>query len=76
MMKTYPKFSLNLAVRKRCNQEGIRLSQFAQRAGISATVLYDMLYHDSPSIATCERCARGFGITLPELIREGYPPGV
>jgi transcriptional regulator with XRE-family HTH domain len=67
------KFSMNLAVRKICRRRGLDVSKFARGAGLSQSMLYQAMRKDTPSLCTLERCAEGFGMTLPELIAEGYP---
>ncbi|WP_277973400.1 helix-turn-helix domain-containing protein [Pantoea agglomerans] len=70
------KFSLNLAVRKICRQRGLSIHQFALKCGDKQRAVYQNINRDSPSIATCERYADALGVSLVQLVSEGYvkPP--
>lgn len=66
------KFSLNLAVRKLCRKNCISIQQLAVKCGDKQRAIYQNINRDSPSIATCERYADALGVSLVELVSEGY----
>lgn len=70
------KFSLNLAVRKLCRKHGMSIHQLAVKCGDKQRAVYQNINRDSPSIATCERYADALGVSLLQLVSEGYvkPP--
>ncbi|QKJ87465.1 helix-turn-helix transcriptional regulator [Paramixta manurensis] len=68
----HDKFSVDLAVRKLCRRKKLSIKGFSQRLGKSYWCVRNTLKRDSTTVATCEEYANALGVTLPELISEGY----
>lgn len=66
------KFSFDLAVRKLMRQQRMKQTQMAVCLGVTRRTVSDTIRRGQPTIATCEKYAAALGVTLPELIREGY----
>lgn len=66
------KFSLDLAVRKVARRKGVRMVEIARRIDRCMRTVQKTLKHNAPTIATAERYAEALGVTLQELIVEGY----
>lgn len=61
-----------MAVRKLCRKHGMSIHQLAVKCGDKQRTIYQNINRDSPSIATCERYANALGVSLIQLIGEGY----
>lgn len=66
------KFDFNLAVRKVALQQGITLSEISRRRGTKIRTVHETLAHNQPTLATVEDYAKVLGLSLAELIHEGY----
>lgn len=65
-------FDFNLAVRKVALQQGITLTEISRRRGTKIRVTHETLAHNRPTLATVEDYAKVLGLSLAELIHEGY----
>lgn len=65
-------FSLNLAVRKVARRQGIDLAEIARRRGVRVRAVHGALRNDNPNMSTVQGFAEALGLSLAELIQEGY----
>lgn len=65
-------FSFDLAVRKLMRRQHIKQTQMAEKLGVKRGTVSDTIRRGQPTIATCEKDAAVLGVTLSELINEGY----
>ncbi|WP_425523568.1 helix-turn-helix domain-containing protein [Erwinia phyllosphaerae] len=50
----------------------IKQTQLAAALNISHGTVHKTILRGQPSVSTCERYAEALGVSLPELIKEGY----
>jgi transcriptional regulator with XRE-family HTH domain len=65
-------FSFNLAVRKLMRRQKMKQTEMASMLGVTARTVSDTISRGQPTITTCEKYAAALGVTLTELISEGY----
>lgn len=66
------RFCFDLAVRKLMRQRRMKQTELARALGVSRRTVSDTICRGHPTVTTCEKYAAVLGVTLPELISEGY----